>query len=77
VTVFPGEIHRAPRSWTQRAYRNLIYFNEIDKGGQGLRKTESSDGISHDADILPSHFPSHNRGTPCRNTTQNAMHDVM
>jgi pimeloyl-ACP methyl ester carboxylesterase len=33
VTVFPGEIYRAPRSWTQMAYRNLIYFNEVDKGG--------------------------------------------
>jgi pimeloyl-ACP methyl ester carboxylesterase len=33
VTVFPDEIYRAPTSWTQRAYRNLIYFNEVDKGG--------------------------------------------
>src|SRR5262249_52139953 len=33
VTVFPGELYRAPKSWTQRAYRNLIYFNEVDKGG--------------------------------------------
>ena len=33
VTVFPGEIYRAPQSWTQRAYRTLIYFNEVDKGG--------------------------------------------
>jgi len=33
VTVFPDEIYRAPRSWTQRAYHNLIYFNEVDKGG--------------------------------------------
>jgi pimeloyl-ACP methyl ester carboxylesterase len=33
VTVFPGEIYRAPRSWTERAYRKLIYFNEVDKGG--------------------------------------------
>jgi pimeloyl-ACP methyl ester carboxylesterase len=33
VTVFPGEIYRAPRSWTERAYRQLIYFNEVDKGG--------------------------------------------
>ena len=33
VTVFPGEIYRAPRSWTQRAYRNLIYFSAVDKGG--------------------------------------------
>jgi pimeloyl-ACP methyl ester carboxylesterase len=33
VTVFPGEIYQAPRSWTERAYRNLVYFNEVDKGG--------------------------------------------
>jgi len=33
VTVFPGEIYRAPRSWTERAYPTLMYFNEVDKGG--------------------------------------------
>jgi pimeloyl-ACP methyl ester carboxylesterase len=33
VTVFPGEIYRAPKSWTQRAFRNLTYFNQVDKGG--------------------------------------------
>ena len=33
VTVFPGEQYRAPRSWSERAYPNLIYFNEVDKGG--------------------------------------------
>jgi pimeloyl-ACP methyl ester carboxylesterase len=33
VTVFPGEIYRAPKSWTQQAFRRLIYFNEVDKGG--------------------------------------------
>lgn len=33
VTVFPGEIYRAPKSWTERAFRKLIYFNEVDKGG--------------------------------------------
>jgi pimeloyl-ACP methyl ester carboxylesterase len=33
VTVFPGEIYRAPRSWAERAYHNLIYFNKVDKGG--------------------------------------------
>jgi pimeloyl-ACP methyl ester carboxylesterase len=33
ITVFPGEIYRAPRSWAERAYRKLIYFNEVDKGG--------------------------------------------
>jgi pimeloyl-ACP methyl ester carboxylesterase len=33
ITVFPGEIYRAPRSWAEQAYHNLIYFNEVDKGG--------------------------------------------
>jgi pimeloyl-ACP methyl ester carboxylesterase len=33
VTVFPGESYQAPRSWTERAYHKLIYFNEVDKGG--------------------------------------------
>jgi len=32
-TVFPGEIFRAPRSWTERAYPNLVYFNEAKRGG--------------------------------------------
>ena len=33
VTIFPGEIYLAPRSWTERAYHKLIYFNQVDKGG--------------------------------------------
>lgn len=33
VTVFPGEIYRAPRSWAERAYHKLIYWNEVEKGG--------------------------------------------
>jgi pimeloyl-ACP methyl ester carboxylesterase len=33
VTVFPGEQYEAPRSWAERAYPNLIYFNEVDRGG--------------------------------------------
>jgi pimeloyl-ACP methyl ester carboxylesterase len=32
-TTFPGEIFRAPRSWVETSYPNLIYFNEVDKGG--------------------------------------------
>jgi pimeloyl-ACP methyl ester carboxylesterase len=32
-TVFPGETFRAPRTWVERAFPNLIYFNEVDKGG--------------------------------------------
>ena len=33
VTVFPSEQYQAPRSWTEEAYPNLIYFNEVDQGG--------------------------------------------
>lgn len=33
ITVFPGEIYRAPKSWAERAYPTLIYFNEVAKGG--------------------------------------------
>jgi pimeloyl-ACP methyl ester carboxylesterase len=32
-TTFPGEIWRTPRSWAEASYPNLIYFNEVDKGG--------------------------------------------
>jgi hypothetical protein len=33
ITVFPGEIFRAPRGWAEQVYPNLIYFNEVDRGG--------------------------------------------
>ena len=33
VTVFPGEIYQAPRSWCERAYHKLVYCHQVDKGG--------------------------------------------
>jgi pimeloyl-ACP methyl ester carboxylesterase len=33
VSVFPEEIYQAPRSWTERAYHNLLRFNAVAKGG--------------------------------------------
>jgi pimeloyl-ACP methyl ester carboxylesterase len=33
ITVFPGEIYQTPRTWAERSYHKLIYFNEVDKGG--------------------------------------------
>jgi pimeloyl-ACP methyl ester carboxylesterase len=33
ITVFPGEIYQAPRSWAERSYHQLIYYNKVDKGG--------------------------------------------
>ena len=33
VSVFPSEQYQAPRSWAERAYPNLIHYNQVDKGG--------------------------------------------
>lgn len=33
VSAFPDEIYTAPRSWTEKAFPNLIYFNRLAKGG--------------------------------------------
>ena len=33
VTIFPGEIYQAPRSWADRAFHDIVYWNEVRKGG--------------------------------------------
>jgi pimeloyl-ACP methyl ester carboxylesterase len=33
VTVFPGELYQAPRSWTEQAYHKLVYYNRSPEGG--------------------------------------------
>jgi hypothetical protein len=33
VSVFPDELYQAPRSWTARAYPQLIYYNALHEGG--------------------------------------------
>jgi pimeloyl-ACP methyl ester carboxylesterase len=32
VSVFPRELYKAPRSWAEQAYPNLVYFNEVERG---------------------------------------------
>jgi pimeloyl-ACP methyl ester carboxylesterase len=32
-TTFPGEIWQSPRSWVEKSYPNVTYFNKVDKGG--------------------------------------------
>jgi pimeloyl-ACP methyl ester carboxylesterase len=32
-TAFPGEIFQAPRSWAEKGYPTLTYFNQADRGG--------------------------------------------
>jgi pimeloyl-ACP methyl ester carboxylesterase len=33
ITVFPDEVYRPPETWARRAFRNLTYFHEADRGG--------------------------------------------
>jgi pimeloyl-ACP methyl ester carboxylesterase len=33
ITVFPDDVYRPPETWARRAYPNLIYFHEVDRGG--------------------------------------------
>ena len=33
VSVCPDEIYAAPKSWTEKAYPKLIYYNRLPKGG--------------------------------------------
>jgi pimeloyl-ACP methyl ester carboxylesterase len=32
-TTFPDEIFRAPRSWVEQAYPDVVYFNKAERGG--------------------------------------------
>ena len=33
VSVFPGELYQAPRSWAEEAYPGLVHYNQLDVGG--------------------------------------------
>jgi pimeloyl-ACP methyl ester carboxylesterase len=33
VSAFPEELYQAPRSWTEKAYPKLVYYNKLNKGG--------------------------------------------
>lgn len=33
ASVFPDEMYEAPKSWTEKAYPNLIHYNKLHKGG--------------------------------------------
>lgn len=33
ATIFPKEIYRAPKAWAEAVWPNLIYWNEVDRGG--------------------------------------------
>jgi pimeloyl-ACP methyl ester carboxylesterase len=33
ITVFPEEVYQPPKSWAMRAFKNLMYYNTVDRGG--------------------------------------------
>ena len=33
VSAFPDELYQAPKSWAEKAFPKLIYYNRLDKGG--------------------------------------------
>ena len=33
MSAFPDEIYAAPKSWAEKAYPKLIYYNKLAKGG--------------------------------------------
>ena len=33
VTAAPDDLYQAPRSWAERAYPNLVYYNKLSEGG--------------------------------------------
>ena len=59
VTVFPRELYQAPRSWTEKAYPNLIYFNEVTGA------TTSRHGRSRSSSRASCVRPSARSAEPC------------
>ncbi len=33
VSAFPDELYTTPRSWAEKAFPNLVYYNKLEKGG--------------------------------------------
>ncbi len=33
ISTFPREITRAPRKWAERTLRNIVYWNDCERGG--------------------------------------------
>jgi len=33
VSVFPDEVYQTPLTWAEKAYPNLVHYNQLDKGG--------------------------------------------
>jgi hypothetical protein len=47
VSIFPDELYATPRSWAERAYPKLIYYNKNPKGGH-FAAWEQPESLVHD-----------------------------
>jgi pimeloyl-ACP methyl ester carboxylesterase len=47
VSAFPEELYQAPRSWTEKAYPKLVYYNRQEKGGH-FAAWEQPDALTAD-----------------------------
>jgi hypothetical protein len=47
VSAFPDELYLTPRSWAERAYPKLIYYNKHEKGGH-FAAWEQPELLTHD-----------------------------
>ena len=47
VSVFPDELYPMPRSWAEKAYPKLIYYNKLAKGGH-FAAWEQPEALVHD-----------------------------
>ncbi|MBD0258737.1 MAG: hypothetical protein ICV83_23720, partial [Cytophagales bacterium] len=45
VSAYPDELYTAPRSWAEKAFPKLIYYNQLDKGGH-FAAWEQPEGFS-------------------------------
>jgi hypothetical protein len=66
VTVFPGEIYRAPRSRCERSYHQLMYWNEVDKVVTSRRGNSRNSSLPRSGRRL-NHCASGSEGDGARN----------
>ena len=52
ITAFPWEVYQTPETRARRAYPNLIYFHEVDKGGTSRRGNSRNSSVPNSGQRL-------------------------
>ena len=52
-SIFPKDIYTAPRSWAERCIHNLIYWNELARGGHFAAFEQPALFVEEAAQVLP------------------------